>query len=116
MQRALSVANRLGLRTLALPALGTGMARVSIETCADAMMTALRWRLALGGSRLQKVTVVLGDETKLALFRDVALEALRGTGHAAHESDLGLVDDGAPVTPEGATFIDAASESGSRPR
>ncbi|HEY8086512.1 MAG TPA: serine/threonine-protein kinase, partial [Polyangiaceae bacterium] len=114
-QRALSVASRVGVRTLALPALGTGMARVSIETCANAMMTVLRWRLALGGSRLKRVTVVLGDDAKLAAFRDVALEALRGTGPAAHESDLGLVDEGAPVTPEGATFIDAASVSGSRP-
>ena len=78
MQRALSVADRLGLRTLAFPALGTGSARVSMETCADAMMTALRWRLLLGGSRLQKVTIVLGDEAKLSVFRDVAVEALRG--------------------------------------
>jgi serine/threonine-protein kinase len=110
-QRALSVADRLGLKTLALPALGTGAARVSMETCADAMMTALRWRLVLGGSRLKRVVVVLGDETKLKAFRDVALEALRGTSGTAREQDLGLPDDRAATTPEGATFIDAASAS-----
>ena len=79
-QRALAMADRLGLRTLAFPALGTGAARVSLETCANAMMTALRWRLALGGSRLQRVTVVLADEAKLAVFLDLAVEALRGAG------------------------------------
>jgi serine/threonine-protein kinase len=108
-ERALSVADRLGLRTLAFPALGTGAAHVSIETCANAMVTALRWRLALGGSRLKKVSLVLGDEAKLAAFRDVAAEALRGTAEPPRVVDLGLPDDLAAVTPEGATFIDAAS-------
>ena len=96
MQRALSVADQLGLRTLAFPALGTGAARVSIETCADAMMTALRWRLALGGSRLQKVTIVLGDEAKLAVVpRRGASRRCGGPTHAAREADLGLPDEGA---------------------
>jgi serine/threonine-protein kinase len=110
-ERALSVADRLGLRTLAFPALGTGSAHVSIETSANAMVTALRWRLALGGSRLQKVSLVLGDEAKLAAFRDVAVEALRGTAEPPRLIDLGLPDDLAAVTPEGATFIDAASRA-----
>jgi serine/threonine-protein kinase len=111
MQRAINVANRLGLRSLAFPALGTGSARVSMETCANAMMTTLRWQLALGGSRLQKVTVVLGDEAKLATFRDVAVEALRGVRPLAHEADLGLPDEKATVTVEGGTFIDASNGS-----
>jgi serine/threonine-protein kinase len=110
-ERALSVADRLGLRTLAFPALGTGSAHVSIETSANAMVTALRWRLALGGSRLQKVSLVLGDEAKLAAFRDVAVEALRGTAEPPRAIDLGLPDDLAAVTPEGATFIDASSRA-----
>jgi serine/threonine-protein kinase len=105
------VADRLGLRTLAFPALGTGAAHVSIETCANAIVTALRWRLALGGSRLQKVVLVLGDEAKLAAFRDVAVEALRGNTEPPRDVDLGLPDDLAAVTPEGATFIAAASQA-----
>ncbi|MGD0525744.1 MAG: serine/threonine-protein kinase [Polyangiaceae bacterium] len=112
-ERALSAADRLGLRTLAFPALGTGAAHVSIETCANAMVSALRWRLALGGSRLQKVSLVLGDETKLAAFRDVAVEALRGASEPARALDLGLPDDVASVTAEGATFIDASSKGAS---
>jgi serine/threonine-protein kinase len=110
-QRSLSVADRLGLKTLAFPALGTGSARVSIETCANAMMTALRWRLVLGGSRLRRVSVVLGDERKLAAFRDVAIEALRGAEDLPRAADLGLPDEVGAVTAEGATFIDASSGS-----
>jgi serine/threonine-protein kinase len=110
-QRALALADRLGLRSLAFPALGTGSARVSMETCASAMMTALRWRLSLGGSRLRLVTVVLGDESKLATFRDVAVEALRGDDDRPPGLDLGLPDEVVSVNAEGATFIDAASGS-----
>jgi serine/threonine-protein kinase len=110
-QRALSLADRLGLRSLAFPALGTGSARVSMETCASAMMTALRWRLSLGGSRLRQVSVVLGDEAKLATFRDVAAEALRGDEDLPPPVDLGLPDEVVSVNAEGATFIDAGSAS-----
>jgi serine/threonine-protein kinase len=105
--RAMSLADRIGLRTLAFPALGTGAARVSMETCANAMMSALRMRLQLGGSRLQRVTIVLGDEAKLAAFRDVAVEALRGTGEAPRAPDLGLPVEHGEVAAEGPTFIDA---------
>jgi serine/threonine-protein kinase len=108
-QRAIALSDRLGLRTLAFPALGTGAARVSIETCANAMMSALRWRLLLGGARLRRVTVVLGDDAKLAAFRDVAVEALRGSDDVPRAVDLGLPHDVAGVSAEGATFIDAAS-------
>jgi serine/threonine-protein kinase len=113
-QRALSLADRLGLRSLAFPALGTGAARVSMETCASAMMTALRWRLLLGGSRLRHVSLVLGDDAKLATYRDVAAEALRGDGDLPPALDLGLPDNVTAVSAEGATFIDAANGSRTR--
>jgi serine/threonine-protein kinase len=109
-QRALAVADRLGLRSLAFPALGTGAARVSIETCANAMMAALRWRLVLGGARLKHVTVVLGDEAKLETFRDVAVDALRGADPLAGEADLGLTDERTAVSPDAATCLDALSK------
>jgi O-acetyl-ADP-ribose deacetylase (regulator of RNase III) len=106
--RALALSDRLGLRSLAMPALGTGSARVSMETCANAMATALRWRLALGGSRLQRVSIVLGDEAKLATFRDVAIEALHGSEDAPTRLlDLGLPDERTAVTPDAATCLDA---------
>jgi serine/threonine-protein kinase len=109
MFRALLIAEQLGMRTLVLPALGTGASRVSLETCASAMMTALRWHLALGGSRLQRVTVVLGDEAKLKTYRDVAEEALRGQERALRAIDLGLPVEGVEATEDAATFLDAKS-------
>ncbi len=107
--RAIAAADRLGLRTLAFPALGTGAARVSLETCANAMGSALRWRLQLGGSRLRAVSFVLGDEAKLATFRDVAVGALRGGVEVVRPADVGLPDDGRAVTAESATCLDPSS-------
>jgi len=88
-QRALLLADELGLRSLAMPALGTGVARVTMETCANAMMTALRWHLALGGTRLRHVHVILADEAKLAVFREVAEDSLRAEERRG-STDLGL--------------------------
>ena len=60
-QRALLVADELGVRSLAFSALGTGAARVSMHACASAMMTAVRHHLALGATRLREIEVVLVD-------------------------------------------------------
>jgi len=109
--RSLSVADRLGLRSLAFPALGTGAARVSLETCANAMASALRWRLEIGGSRLTQVSFVLGDESKLAAFRDVAIEALRGGETLAAQTDYGLPDEARSVSADAVTCLDASSAS-----
>jgi O-acetyl-ADP-ribose deacetylase (regulator of RNase III) len=109
--RALSTADALGLPSLAMPALGTGRARVSLETCANAMASALRWRLSMGGSRLAHVSFVLGDDDKLDAFRDVAIEALRGTETLTIPLDAGLPDDGVRVSAEAATCLDASSSA-----
>jgi serine/threonine-protein kinase len=111
MMRALSVADSLGTPSLAFPALGTGAARVSLETCANAMATALRWRLSMGGSRLAHVSFVLADESKLAAFRDVAIEALRGSDTLAAPVDLGLSDDKGAVTADAATCLDTSGSA-----
>jgi serine/threonine-protein kinase len=111
MHRALLLADELGARTLALPALGTGAARVSLETCAHAMATALRWHIALGGTHLVRVSVLLGDEAKLRVFRAVVDEALRGDGPATGAADLGLPVEDGEVHPEAATELDATATS-----
>jgi eukaryotic-like serine/threonine-protein kinase len=64
-QRALLLAEELGLRSLAFPALGTGVARVPPEASAYAVGSALREHLLLGGSRLRLVTFVLYDAETL---------------------------------------------------
>ncbi|MBL8684505.1 MAG: serine/threonine-protein kinase [Myxococcales bacterium] len=86
--RALLTAEELGARSLALCALGTGAANVTMETCANAMMSTLRFHLALGGSKLERVVVYLLDEDKLRAFRDVALDALGVLADAG--ADVGL--------------------------
>ena len=109
MQRALLLADELGLRSLAFPALGTGAARVTMETCANAMLATLKWHLLVGGTRLRQVQIVLADETKLALYREVAEEALRD-GDRRASPDLGLPDE-RETKAEGATCLDASAGS-----
>lgn len=89
--RALLMAEELGARTIAFCALGTGAANITFETCANAMMSTLRFHLALGGSRLQRVTVYLIDDEKLRVFREVTLDALRVM--AEGDGDIGLACD-----------------------
>ena len=108
MCRALLVADELGHHSLAFPALGTGAAHVNIETSARAMSSALVWHLALGGSRLRKVSIVLSHEAKLRVFRDVLEDVLRD-GLEDPAGDLGLAVDDAPAQAEAATHLDARS-------
>jgi serine/threonine-protein kinase len=105
--RALLVAEELGARSLAMCALGTGAARVTFETCASAMMSALRFHLQLGGSRLTKVVVYLADEDKLRRFRDVALDTLRVMRES--DGDVGLSSGEAPVSGDAMTCIGSDS-------
>ena len=105
-QRALLEAERLGLRSLALPALGTGAAAVTFEASAAAMASALGWHLALGGSRLAEVRFVLYDEAKRRVFTDVLEAAL--LGESDNHADLGLAHTGVTidddVSADGPTF------------
>lgn len=110
MQRALLLSDELGLRSLAIPALGTGAGKVSLETCANAMMTALKWHLQLGGTRLRQVVVVLGDESKLAVYREVAEEALRD-GDRRTAADVGLPAEERVADSKGATCLDVGKST-----
>ncbi|MBX3209395.1 MAG: serine/threonine-protein kinase [Labilithrix sp.] len=105
--RALILAEEHGCASIAAPALGTGAARVGVEMCANAMMTTLRWHTMLGGTRVRKVTIWLDSEAKRRLYQDVAEEVL-GLHDGRHfgPPDIGLSDDNAVVTPDGATFLD----------
>lgn len=112
--RTLLLADVLGLRSLAIPALGTGASRVTMETAADALATALRWHLMIGGTRLRHVTFVLRDETLMQVFREVALEALRDDDELPPSFDLGLQVVGGDVLPDAATCIAATGPHDSR--
>ncbi len=105
--RALLLGDEHGCRTLAVPALGTGAARVGIEMCANAMMTTLRRHLMLGGLRAQEITVWLDTEPKRQAFQDVAEEVfgLWETG-LLRATDLGLPADDTKTSAEAATMLD----------
>lgn len=89
--RALLLAEEHHASSLAAPALGTGIARVGVEACANAMLRTLRWHLELGGTRLHRITFHLDSPDKLRTFLDVANEVF-GARDVRHvdELDLGL--------------------------
>ncbi len=102
--RTFLLADELGLRSLAIPALGTGASRVTIEMCASALASALRMHVMLGGTRLRRVEFVLRNEPTLDSFRAVAVDAL----HADNDIpllDLGLPSEHGPVSPDGVTHV-----------
>ena len=108
--RALLLADEHGCHTLAVPALGTGAARVGIEMSANAMMTTLRWHAMLGGMRCKEITVWLDSAPKQRAFQEVAEETF-GLGEVGllRSVDLGLPVEGdaaTAATAEGATFLD----------
>ena len=108
-QRALLKGDELGARSLAMPALGTGAARVTIETCANAMMNALQRHDRLGGSRLGHVEIFFDSDDKMRTFREVAVEVVRGRGARRAALDRGLAVESTGVRGDGVTFLDSKS-------
>lgn len=92
-QRAFLLAETEGLRTLAIPAVGTGAARVSLESSATSLASALELHVRLGGSRLRHVDFVLYDEAKKRTFDEVLESVFLGRSSASH--DIGITDAGA---------------------
>ena len=83
------------------------IARVTFETCANSMMTSLKWHLQLGGTRLRQVQVCLADESKLSVYREVAEEALRD-GDRRAAIDVGLPAEERVADSKGATCLDVS--------
>jgi eukaryotic-like serine/threonine-protein kinase len=110
--RALLLADEYGCPTIAVPALGTGAARVGLEMCANAMMTTLRWHAMLGGMRCREITFWLDSEQKRRIFQEIASETF-GLGETVQlrATDVGLPVDVSAVVPlgEAATFLDPSS-------
>lgn len=100
-QRALLMAETEGLRSLAIPAIGTGAARVSLESSAASLAASLELHLRLGGSRLRHVEFVLFDEGKRRAFAEVLESVFLG---GAMTADVGLVDAGA-MPQDAATIV-----------
>lgn len=86
-QRALLHAEEQSYARIALPAVGTGRGRVSLESCADTMVGTLRAHLALGGSRLREVRFMLLDSAALSRFGEVAHAVLSGLENVLDDCD-----------------------------
>lgn len=87
-QRTLLLAEDLGLRTIAIPALGTGMARVAAEASAFAVASALKLHLKLGGSRLSELRFVLFDRLTYELFVEQVGGVFLGDEETSEEQEV----------------------------
>ena len=74
---SLRLASERGLKTIAFPAVGTGIAGFPLEECAEIMLREAAQHLA-GKSSLETIYFVLFDEEARAVF-ERALEKLRET-------------------------------------
>ena len=81
-QRVLLLAEELGLKSLAIPAIGTGAAKVVPEAAAYAMASALFEHVSLGGTRIRDVRFVLYDQETRDLFIELLDEVLIGDSTA----------------------------------
>jgi O-acetyl-ADP-ribose deacetylase (regulator of RNase III) len=67
---SLRIAAQKGLRTIAFPAVGTGIAGFPMRECAEIMLREARTHLE-GATSLEKISFVLFDAEGLAVFEDV---------------------------------------------
>jgi len=116
-QRVFLIAEEHGLRSIAIPALGTGNARVSPEASAYATMSALVHHLLLGGSRIREVRFILHDRETFGVYVDELDEMLLGeaNGHELQGTDGYAdrgVDDTALLPVRGATNLSGIFETG----
>lgn len=100
-QRAFLMAEAEGLRSLAIPAIGTGAAKVTAEASAASLASTLELHLHLGGSRFTHLDFVLTGEEKRKTFEEVLESVFLG---GARDSDVGLLDSGA-MADEATTFL-----------
>jgi len=80
--RALFEAEARSYRSLAFPALGTGRSRISVEASVDAMVSALRMHVLLGGSQLEQVRFVFLDEATRRRALEVSASVILGAEDA----------------------------------
>jgi len=69
-KNSLLLADKLGLKSIAFPAIGTGVGGFSVETCAEKMITAAR-ELSDDFKTLERVLFVLFDEPSFTAFDSI---------------------------------------------
>jgi O-acetyl-ADP-ribose deacetylase (regulator of RNase III) len=74
VRAALALADRHGLRSIALPAISTGNFGFPVDRCARILLTEV-YRYLQGGTKIERVAVVLWDD---AIFETFKRELRRG--------------------------------------
>lgn len=90
-QRSYLLAEAEDLRSLSVPAVGTGAAGVSMESSATSLAMALELHLRLGGSKFRHIDFVLFDEQKKRTFDEVLDSIFLGRG-GHQRPDIGIQD------------------------
>jgi O-acetyl-ADP-ribose deacetylase (regulator of RNase III) len=75
MRRSLELARERGCRTLAVPAIGAGIAGLSVQRCAEILLEEARAHLD-GDTSLEEVRFVLWGEPSYRVF-EMALDAAK---------------------------------------
>jgi len=70
----LDLAERYGIKTLAFPATGTGIAGFDMRSCAKIMLEEVKKHVAAGKTHLTDVYFVLFDEPAAKIFREILAE------------------------------------------
>jgi O-acetyl-ADP-ribose deacetylase (regulator of RNase III) len=70
VRRSLEIANEKGLRSIAFPAVGTGVGALSLQRCAEIMLEEARRHLDAGTS-LEEIRFVLFEEQAYRVFEQV---------------------------------------------
>jgi O-acetyl-ADP-ribose deacetylase (regulator of RNase III) len=68
VRSALALADRHGLKSIALPAISTGVFGFPVDRCARILLTEVH-RYLQGGTKLERVSVCLNDEENFTDFR-----------------------------------------------
>ena len=68
VRASLALADRHGLKSIALPAISTGVFGFPIDRCARILLTEV-YRYLQGGTKLERVAVVLWDDDSFEVFK-----------------------------------------------
>lgn len=68
VRAALALADRHGLRSIALPAISTGNFGFPVDRCARILLTEV-YRYLQGGTKIERVAVVLWDDESFEIFK-----------------------------------------------
>ncbi len=98
-KNSLRRAEEKGVKTIAFPAIGTGVGGFSMERCADTMLLVLVDYLKDGKSGLEQVSFVLADHRGLRVFEEAVKAIIKEEAPLPSEA-AAAAKEGPPAPPE----------------